>query len=188
MNNRKKPGGTTIALHWLVAVCMLSMVGIGFAMVRLELWHLYPWHKSAGVLVFLLALARTAWRVREGWPLPVRRAEGAFAMAERRLSKIVHLTLLAATVALPLTGMIFSGASGHGFGTLGIDIVRSQHDPIHPGQVILYNAAWATLGQTLHMWIGYVLMATVLLHVAGALKHHLMARDGTLLHMLGRRH
>lgn len=186
MDNNKL-SGPTIALHWLVAVSMLAMLGIGYAMVRFELWSLYPWHKSAGVLLLLLALARTAWRVREGWPLPVGQADSPFATVERRLSKIVHFTLLAATVALPVSGMIFSGASGHGFGTLGIDIVHGQHDPLHPGQVIPYSAAWATLGQTLHLWIGYVLMATVLLHVAGALKHHVMARDGTLLRMLGRR-
>ncbi len=186
MSHIPKLSGTTIAFHWLVALGMLSMLGIGYAMVQFELWYLYPWHKSAGVLVFLLALARTAWRVREGWPLPVGQAEGAFARGERRLSKIVHLTLLAATIALPLTGMMFSGASGHGFGTLGVDIVHGQHDPLHPGQVIPYSAAGATLGQTLHLWSGYVLMASVLLHVAGALKHHLMARDGTLLRMLGR--
>lgn len=176
---------TTIALHWLVALCMLSMPGVGYAMVRFELWSLYPWHKSAGVLVFVLALARVAWRLRQGWPRPVGEAEGAVARLERQLAKIVHWTLLVATLAMPLTGMIFSGASGHGFGTLGFELVDGQHDPANPGQVIAYSAAWAALGQSLHVWIAYVLAGAFVLHVAGAFKHHLLDRDGTLRRMLG---
>ena len=185
MDSVDKLSSATIALHWLVGLCMLSMLGVGYAMVHFELWNLYPWHKSAGVLVCLLALARVAWRVRQGWPQPAAESAGALAQVEHHLAKIVHWILIVATVAMPLTGMIFSGASGHGFGTLGVELVHGQHDPVNPGQVIAYSAAWATLGQRLHVWIAYVLAGAIVLHVAGALKHHLIARDGTMRRMCG---
>ncbi|ATQ77144.1 RNA methyltransferase [Massilia violaceinigra] len=172
---------TTIALHWLCALAMLAMLGVGLYMVRFEAWSFYPWHKSAGVILLALMLARAAWRIRQGW-LP---ALGAASRIEQGVAKAVHWMLIIGTLAMPVTGMLFSGASGHGFGIFGIPVVHEQHDPVHPGQVIPYSAAWAEAAQLMHAWLGYFLIAVITLHIAGALKHHAVARDGTLRRMVG---
>lgn len=181
MDNKLGFTRTTIALHWLCAGAMLAMLGIGLYMVRFEAWSLYPWHKSVGVVLLVLMLARVAWRLRQGCPP----ALGAASRAEQRVAKAVHWILIVGTLAMPLTGMLFSGASGHGVGIAGLPIVPQQHDPAHPGQVIAYSAAWADAAQLMHAWIAYVLIGAIALHVAGAFKHHLIARDGTLRRMLG---
>jgi cytochrome b561 len=172
---------TSIALHWLCACAMLAMLGIGLYMVRFEAWGIYPWHKSVGVVLLALMLARVVWRIRQGWPPSL----GAASRVEQRVAKTVHWILITGTVAMPLTGMLFSGASGHGFGFFGVPIVHEQHDPMQPGQVLAYSAAWADAAQLMHAYIAYALIGAIALHVAGALKHHVIARDGTLRRMLG---
>lgn len=172
---------TTIALHWLCACAMLAMLGIGLYMVRFEAWSFYPWHKAVGVGLLVLMLVRVAWRIRQGWPPPL----SADSVAVQRIAKTVHWILIIGTVAMPLTGMLFSGASGHGFGIFGFPIVHEQPHPARPGQVIAYSAAWADAAQLMHAYIAYALIAAVALHVAGALKHHVIARDGSLRRMLG---
>ena len=183
MDKVDKLSGVTIALHWMVALAMIGMLGVGFYMVNVEAWFLYPWHKSIGVLIFVIALARVAWRVRNGWPP----AAGQSSRFEQLAAKSVHWTLIVCTVAMPVTGMIFSGASGHGFGTLGVTIVPARHNPLQGADVIPYSAAWSDVGQGLHSALAYLLLAAIALHIAGALKHHVVAKDGTLRRMLGAR-
>ncbi len=86
---------------------------------------------------------------------------------------------------MPLTGMLFSGASGHSFGIFGMAIVPEQHDPTHPGQALPYSAAWSGAAQLMHAWLAYMLIAAIALHIAGALKHQVVARYGALRRMLG---
>ena len=58
---------TAIRLHWLMAILMISLFGLGLYMTGLKLspqkLQLYSWHKWAGVTVFLLAVARIACRI-----------------------------------------------------------------------------------------------------------------------------
>ena len=183
MDKVDKLSGVTIALHWMVALAMIGRLGVGLYMVNVEAWFLYPWHKSIGVLIFVIVLARVAWRVRNGWPP----ASGQSSRFEQLAAKFVHWTLIVCTVAMPVTGMIFSGASGHGFGTLGVTIVSARHNPLQGADLIPYSAAWADVGQRLHGALAYLLLAAIALHIAGALKHHVVAKDGTLRRMLGAR-
>lgn len=180
MDKKHSLSCTTIALHWLCALAMLAMLGIGLYMVRFEAWGFYPWHKSAGVVLLALMLARAAWRIRQGW-LP---ALAAASRIEQGVAKAVHWMLIIGTLAMPLTGMLFSAASGHGFGIFGLPIVHEQHDPVHPGQVLPYSAAWSEAAQLMHASLAYFLIAVIALHIAGALKH-VVARDGTLRRMFG---
>ena len=173
----------TIVLHWLVAVCVLSLSAVGLYMVRTDAWPLYDTHKSIGVIVFAAVLARVGWTSRNGLPKPVRE----FSRLEHAGATIVHALLLACTVALPITGMAFSGASGHGFGVFGLPLFPEHPAPAGHGAVIPVDGRLADWGQVAHHVIGFALLALVALHVAGALKHHFIDRDRTLVRMLGRR-
>jgi cytochrome b561 len=172
----------TILLHWLVAAGVLSLAGVGLYMVRAQAWPLYDIHKSIGLVVFVAILARVAWTWRNGLPEPVR----ALTRREHAAASTVHGLLLACTVALPVTGMLFSGASGHGFGVFGVALFPEHPAPAGHGQVIPVAPRLADWGQAAHHVIGYVLLALVALHVAAALKHHVVDRDRTLVRMLGR--
>ncbi|WP_028104129.1 cytochrome b [Pseudoduganella violaceinigra] len=179
MDTTTKLSRTTIALHWLIALTMLGLCALGIYMVQTESWGLFHWHKSIGLILFGFILARVAWRLKQGLPPPVRDA----ARWEHLASKTAHWLLLAATVALPVTGMIYSGMGGHGFGVFGLEMVGSHYEA---GKAVALDAGLSELGQAMHSWIGYGLLALAALHVGAALKHHFVDKDNTLRRMLGR--
>lgn len=182
MNRIEKLGKLTITLHWLVGIGILCLLFVGIYMAENEVYALYPIHKSFGILLFPVILVRVVWRLKSGWPTPV----GIYSKVEQVLSKIVHWILLLLTMLMPVTGMLFSGASGHGFALFGLVIVPANHSTTKPDEVIPYNASMADIGSTMHEVFGYVLLCAILLHVVGALKHHFVDKDATLRRMLGR--
>ena len=110
MDTTQKFSSTTIALHWLVAVSIIGLIALGIYMVETESWPLYHLHKSIGLLAFAAILARLAWRWRNG--LAAAGAAGVAASNMRAATVAAHVVLLILTVVLPLTGMLYSGASG----------------------------------------------------------------------------
>lgn len=124
MDTAKKLSRTTITLHWLIATAILGLCALGIYMVRTESWGLFHWHKSLGLVLFAFILARVVWRLKQGLPPPVREA----AQWEHVASKAAHWLLLAATVALPITGMMYSVLGGHGFGIFGMEFVESRYE------------------------------------------------------------
>jgi cytochrome b561 len=174
---------TSVRLHWLVAIIMIPMLALGTYMALFEVYDLYDIHKSIGVLVFPLLLARVLWRLKQGWPESLHH----YAAIEQFLAKVTHWALLLGLIALPITGMIYSGASGHGFGIFGLPVFPANYHPTEIGQVIPYSEQLSIIGETAHEWIGYGLMVMLTLHIVGALKHHVIDGDGTLRRMLGKR-
>ncbi|MFA5985120.1 MAG: cytochrome b [Methylococcaceae bacterium] len=172
----------TIVLHWLVAIPMIGLISLGLLMVNLELFDYYGLHKSIGVMLAAVILLRVAWRIRQGWPTPV----ASYPKAQALLAKAVHWSLIISTVLMPLSGMLFSGASGHGFGVFGLSLVSENLDAAKPGAVIPLSKFWSTVGQTVHEYMGYLLILAIIVHIAGVIKHHYFDKDTTLLRMLGR--
>jgi cytochrome b561 len=180
MDSPSRLSGLTIALHWTVAAGVLGLIALGLYMVQREAWPLYHLHKSIGLLVFCAIIVRVLWRLKNGLPKPVR----VFSRMEHRAAVFAHALLLLATLAMPLTGMLYSAASGHGFGIFGATLVSENHDPASSA-VVPRDAQLSDGGQTAHGVIGYLLLALIALHVGGAMKHHFLDRDRTLLRMLG---
>jgi len=167
---------TTIALHWIVGIFMIVLFGVGQYMSEFEVWSLAPTHKSIGMLVLLIILPRVVWRVIEGWPEPVAPAP----QWQERIAKAVHWALILATLAMPLSGMMMSGAGGHGLHIFGFELLAANPNPNNPAEMLPLNAALAGAGH-----LGHEVWSKVL-HVAGALKHHLVDKDTTLKRMLGK--
>lgn len=172
----------TISLHWIVAVMMLTLLATGIYMAQTSAYALYSWHKSFGVLIILFVILRVFWRWHNGWPPPVRN----YLPWEKTLSRIVHYLLIIGTVIMPVSGFMMSALGGHGVALFGLELVARNPDPVNPQEVVPFNAVLAGIAHTVHGWAGYILAAGVLLHIAGALKHHLLDQDGTLRRMLGK--
>lgn len=172
----------TISLHWIVAVMLLMLLATGIYMEQTAAYALYPWHKSFGVVIMLFVALRILWRWQSGWPPPVRE----YPRREKILSGIVHYLLIIGTVMMPVSGFMMSALGGHGVALFGLELVAHNPDPVNPQEVIPFNAPIAGLAHTVHGLAGYVIVAGVLLHVAGALKHHFLDQDGTLRRMLGK--
>ena len=171
----------TISLHWIVGTLMLMLLLTGVYMEQTAAYALYPWHKSFGVIAFGLVVLRVLWRMKNGWPPPIR----DYPRWETVLSKIVHYLLLIGTVIMPISGFMMSALGGHGVALFGLELVARNPDPMNPEEVIPLHAFLANLAHTVHGIAGYSILVGVFLHIAGALKHHSIDKDGTLRRMLG---
>ncbi|MCK4986005.1 MAG: cytochrome b [Desulfobacterales bacterium] len=180
-DTKEKLSGLTVGLHWLVGLTTIVLLAVGMYMTKYEAGSLYPIHKSIGILIFSVILVRVGWRIKNGWPEPANN----YKYIERLLSKLVQWVLIISTVVMPISGMFYSGAGGYGFGIFDLELFATNPDPVNPSNIIALNESVAKLGREIHWLVSRIMIAAVLLHVAGALKHHFVDKDGTLRRMLG---
>ncbi len=164
-----------IGLHWLIAIAILANLALGLVMTEMAMspqkLRFYSYHKWLGVSVFVLVLARIAWRIGHRAPPAPPGMRGW----ERTAAGVAHLMLYALTLAVPLTGWLFSSAKGFQtvwFGLLPIPDLLGK-DPL-----------LADLLVSFHRNLNYMMAALVLLHAGAALKHHFVSRDDVLARML----
>ena len=168
---------TAIALHWLIFALVASGFALAVYMVELPLspakLRYFAWHKWLGVTVFGFALARLAWRLTHR-PPPHPAHSPAW---QRRAASWMHVFLYALLVVIPLSGWLYSSAAGVPTVYLG---VIALPDLVAKDQVL------AELLKPVHVTLNYTLLALVVMHVAAALQHHLVARGDVLRRMLPR--
>ena len=179
MDQAHKFSKITIILHWIVGLSIIGLLISGTIMHEFDIWALYPIHKSIGMIVFVVAILRIFWRIKNGWPTPV----GKHPRLEKLAAKIVHWVLIIGTVALPISGMMMSGAGGHGLAIFGLEIMAPNYVD---GKAVAHNKTIASIGHTLHEVGAKLIIIGLVLHVVGALKHHFKDKDGTLRRMLGK--
>ncbi len=168
---------TAKALHWIIAVMILGLIGLGFYMHNLPIspskLKLYSWHKWAGVTVFILALIRIVWRLGHKAPaLPT-----TMTRLQQAGAHFGHLALYVLMVAIPLSGWVMSSAKGFRtvwFGILPLPDLVSR-DKVLGDQLL-----------TLHLWLNISLIALLVVHILAALKHNFIDRDDILKRMLPR--
>ncbi len=166
----------SLNLHWIIALGILILLATGFYMSSYQAYALFDWHKTLGVFISALLLVRIVYRLRVGWPEP----GGRYKAWEHQLSRLVHWCLLLGIVALPISGFMYSGLGGHGVPFLGWELIPSRHID---GVAQPYSALWSGVGKTAHTALGWLLLALIVLHIVGALKHHIIDRDDTLKRM-----
>ncbi|OCQ21873.1 cytochrome B [Pseudoalteromonas luteoviolacea] len=169
----------TRSLHWLVGITMLSLIIVGIYMANFEVWALYDIHKSMGVLALLLILPRVIYRLIQGFP----EANSAHSQWEQKVSHLVHWVLLIGTLMMPVSGMLYSGFGGYGVDIFGLSLVSEN---VVDDSIVPYNESIFVISKASHWVIGYCLSAAILLHVAGAIKHHVIDKDDTLKRMTGK--
>jgi cytochrome b561 len=167
---------TAVALHWLSAALILCGFAIGLWMTRLALSPLklqwYSYHKWIGITVFLIAVCRLVWRWRHPVPPPVPMPEW-----QRRAAAATHAALYVLMLAIPVSGWIYSSASGVSVVWLGL---------VPLPDLVGKDKALAAVLKVVHTGLNYTLLALVSVHMGAALKHHFVDRDGTLARMLPR--
>ena len=166
---------TAKGLHWLIALLMLGLLGLGFYMHDLPLspqkLQLYAWHKWAGVTVFLLVIVRLAWRVtHQPPPLPA-----GMPRWQQWAAQATHLLLYVLMLAIPLSGWLMRSAKG--FQTVWFGVLLLP-------DLLAKDKALGDLLATLHMSLNLLLVALLVAHVGASLKHHFIDRDDVLLRML----
>ena len=121
------------------------------------------------------------WRIINGWPEEI----GNSKVWERILARAVHYILIVGSILLPVSGMMMSALGGHGIDVFGFSLVAKANLPEAVGLVLPVNKEIAGMANQAHMVIGYILIACIFLHVAGALKHEIIDKQGVLRRMLG---
>lgn len=161
-----------ISLHWTIAALIAFQIGVGPALEDLGArgFALFQLHKSIGITILALTVVRVAVRYTRPRPAPV---EGGW---QGMLAKGVHGGLYLFMLAAPLTGWALVSTAKVKVPTLIFGIVPLPHLPLAASAHDPAVAAHALLA-----WVGIALFA---LHVAGALRHHILLRDGLLWRMM----
>ncbi len=159
---------TQRVLHWAMAVAILAMLFIGVGMVSTvaaKYLTLVSIHKPLGIAILVLALLRLLVRARAGTPGLPRTLPAPMRLA----AHASHVALYALMIAMPLLGWGMLSAAAYpvqlGAG-LTLPPILPQSDALH---TLLWNA---------HRLLAFALFALILLHVAAALFHALVRRDG----------
>lgn len=166
-----------IVLHWLIAV--LIVLNIAAAWVAEEMTKddralVMGNHKAIGITVLALTVLRIVWRLMHR-PPPLLDSLRAW---EAALSRVAHAGFYFLMLAIPLTGWAMSSAFSKGAGVSLFGLVTVPALPVG------YDKPTAGLFAELHELLAFGMIALIVLHVAGALKHQLIDRDGTLRRMV----
>lgn len=164
-----------IALHWAMAALLLFMIWLGWNMEDNE--ARYQLHKSIGITILFLALARLAWRFANPPPaLP-----GGMPKLEKTASHAVHVAFYVLMIGIPLGGWLLVSVSPFQVATVLYGVVSWPHLPFTEALISedLYEFV-----EFFHSKGAWVIIALLALHVAGAVKHEFGAEDGVLKKMM----
>ena len=161
-------------LHWLMALMIVSMLFIGAGMAasvsERHVW-LLNLHKPLGIAILLLVVVRLFVRFSTRQPpLPAD-----LPAVQVLAAKMSHVLLYALMFTLPLVGWAMISAAGD-------PVMLSQS--LQLPALLPANAKTFAFLRTAHTYLAYLLFFTVLLHVAAALFHASVRRDGVLNSML----
>ena len=164
----------SILLHWAIALIVMLMLMLSFFLDEVPKpfqSSAYMLHKSFGLTVLFLMIVRILWIMHKGRPtLPV-----TVPVWEQRFSRFVQYSFYLLLLAEPLCGWIMSMAGGR------IPVYFGLYPMPLP---IESNKALATLMKQSHKTIAWCLITLLILHIAGALKHHFIDKDTVLKRML----
>ena len=155
------------ALHWLMAICILAMLFIGVGMVstvRPDYLTLVSIHKPLGIVILVLALIRLAVRLKRGAPpLPA-----AMPVPMKLAAHLSHLAFYMLMIGLPLIGWGMLSAADYPVVVFGVRLpsILPHSNSLH---TLLWNA---------HRTLALCFFALIVLHLAAALLHALVRRDG----------
>ena len=167
-------GSLAITLHWLTAALIVANLALGLSMVPLPFsprklqW--YQWHKWIGVTVFLVTSVRLGWRWGHPAPKPV-----AMPLWQQKAAAVAHGLLYALLLAIPLSGWLYSSATG-------VQVVYLGVVPLP--DLVPKDKMLAAVLKAVHLTLNFTMFAVVCLHAAAALKHYFVDHDGVLERML----
>jgi cytochrome b561 len=168
-------GLVAILLHWIGALALFGLFGLGLWMTSLNYYD--PWyhrapdlHRSSGVLVLGLFLVRLGWRWANPRPRPIGRPW------EQQLAALVHGAFYLLVLCLATSGYLISTSDGRSLEVFDWFAIPSLTGPMEE---------LADPAGRIHYALALTLMGLAGLHLAAALKHQFIDRDGILLRMFG---
>ena len=175
-DNRNGFGLISIAIHWVSAIAIFFMFGLGFYMV--DLGYYDPWyhkgpalHVSIGLLLLLLTLARLSWRLINPKPQPVPGTNKWQHWAAEAMKIVLYALLL----TLLISGYLINSAEGKG---------PMLFDWVSFPVFVQINPTQVDLAGFIHRIFGWLIVILAGVHGLAAIAHHFIFRDRTLVRML----
>ena len=173
-NSKNDYGLVQIGLHWTAALLVAILLPLGLWMTGLDYYD--PWyrkgpdlHRSIGVVLGLVMLARIAWHLSNPQPEPL--SSSAW---ERRLAQAAHRLLYLLPLLLVVSGYLISTADGRPVDVFGwfelpatLQGIEGQED----------------IAGEIHFALAMILLTLIVLHLLAALRHHYFFKDDTLRRM-----
>ena len=173
-NNDRQWGAVSKFFHWIIA---LAIIGNGIFGLMMDLagspMRKLNWlalHKSIGLTVLLLSSLRLGWRAVRPPPAPV-----AMPRWQRRAASASHALLYVLLFAIPLSGWLYSSATG-------VQVVYLGVVPLP--DLVPKDRALGDALRLVHVSLNALLFVVFCVHVAAAIKHHVVDRDTALVRML----
>jgi cytochrome b561 len=174
-----------VILHWLVALGMLyNLVSMLILDDNARSRPFIELHKSVGITVLGLVLLRVLWRAANEPPaLPA-----TYKPWERTLSHVVHGALYVMIFVMPMSGWIMNSASfnkktGLPYGIDLYHVVPWFNLPFFNSMDAATRKGWHEFFGGMHALGGWAVLALLLLHIGGALKHQFMDKERELQRM-----
>jgi len=162
-------------LHWLILILLIGQFAVAWTMPHMgrntQPDTLINLHFSLGVLILVVAVVRLGWRVSHGEPNPLDGIPPWQVQSARAVHWLLYLLLL----AIPILGWINASWRGLPVVMFGLEL---------PKLIATRAPGWAWTGDVHGLLANYVLLTLVGLHVAAALYHYFVRRDGVLQRML----
>lgn len=171
---------SSIYLHWIVGLGIISLITTGMVMEHYEIYPLFDWHKALGLLLIPFILWRIILRLKLGWP-----EKPVSSPRLHIISLMVHGALLLATILFPFSGIIMSIAGGHGLELGPWALISPSPSLSNPHAMEPLSKSWSIIGEALHSGLIFGVIPLILLHVVAALKHHFIDKDTLLKRMMG---
>ncbi|MFZ6768688.1 cytochrome b [Undibacterium sp. Di26W] len=170
----QKYSNVSILLHWLIALLIVAAFALGTVMTDMKFsptkLQYYSYHKWLGVTVLALVAIRLLGRLfGKAPPYPANMGK-----LQAQAANATHILLYILMFAVPLSGYFYTLASGYPVVYLGLFQLPVLMGP---------NPELKETLKELHETLNYVMLALVLLHIAAALKHHFIDKDGLLYRM-----
>ncbi len=159
-------------LHWGMALLIIVQLSAGLLR-DLNVDLILPLHKANGISLLALALVRILWRMTH--PAPALPA--VMATWERATARFTHSVLYAMMVLIPMSGWVMASAARSPISYFGLFDVPKFN-------VIKESTLWE-ISHEAHELLAYALIALLVLHIAAALRHHFVLKDGMMARMLG---
>lgn len=176
-NTETAYGWIAIILHWLMAIAIFGLFGLGLYMVELTYYHAWykgslDLHKSIGLTLATLLLFRIFWRFTNVSP---KSADMNASQLEIKAAHFVHITLYLLMVLLMFSGYLISTADGRAINVFDLISVPALPFAVENQEDIAGR---------IHNFLAWSLVLLAAVHALAALKHHYINKNTTLVRML----
>nr|WP_040356716.1 cytochrome b [Colwellia piezophila] len=176
-NTENSYGLVAIALHWVMALIIFSLFGLGLYMVELTYYDAWykgslDLHKSIGMTLFIIFMLRVFWRMVNVTP---KNADQSVSKLAVNAAHYAHLALYALMAFLMIAGYLISTADGRAIDVFGLFSV--------PAMPISFTNQEDIAGN-IHEILAWTLIIFSVGHGLAAFKHHFINKNNTLVRML----